>query len=278
MTPTDRGTAGPDLGAPVINHHREGAGEPLVLIHGIGHHWRAWSPVISELAREFDVLACDSPGFAGSAELPAGVPRTVPAYADAFAAWFADRGLDRPHVAGNSMGGAIALELARRGVVRSAHAVSPAGFWTTAERRYAQGVLAGLAAVPRAARPGVLALARTRVGRTVLAATLYGRPWRTPADEAVATFRDAWAAPSFHAALRGFDLYDFADGAELDDVPVTVSWGSRDLLLPYWRQAPRAEHLLPRARHVTLRGCGHVPFTDDPALCAAVIREAADGR
>ena len=261
--------------APVINHHREGSGEPLVLIHGIGHHWRAWAPVIPELAREFDVLACDSPGFAGSAELPAGVPRTVPEYADAFAAWIAERGLDRPHVAGNSMGGAIALELARRGVVRTAHAVSPAGFWSPAERKYAQGVLAGLAAVPTAARPGVLVLARTVPGRTALASTLYGRPWRVPADEAVATLRDAWAAPSFAAALRGFDDYDFADGAQLDGVPVTVSWGSRDLLLPYWTQAPRARAALPDARHVTLSGCGHVPFTDDPGLCAAVIRKAA---
>lgn len=268
---------GPGAAAPVINHHREGSGEPLVLIHGIGHHWRAWAPVIPELAREFDVLACDSPGFAGSAELPAGVPRTIPEYADAFAAWFADRGLDRPHVAGNSMGGAIALELARRGVVRSAHAVSPAGFWSSAERKYTQGVLAGLAAVPRRARPRVLALARTAAGRTVLASTLYGRPWRVPGDEAVATLRDAWAAPSFHEALRGFDAYDFGAGQELADVPVTVSWGSRDLLLPYWTQAPRARAALPQARHVTLKGCGHVPFTDDPGLCAAVIRRAAGG-
>lgn len=275
MSAVDRSTPTTGVPAPVINHHREGSGEPLVLIHGIGHHWRAWAPVIPELAREFDVLACDSPGFAGSAELPADVPRTVPAYADAFAAWIAERGLDRPHVAGNSMGGAIALELARRGVVRTAHAVSPAGFWSPAERKYAQGVLAGLAAVPKAARPGVLALARTVPGRTALASTLYGRPWRVPADEAVATLRDAWAAPAFAAALRGFDAYDFAGGEELDGVPVTVSWGSRDLLLPYWTQAARAREALPRARHVTLSGCGHVPFTDDPGLCAAVIRKAA---
>jgi pimeloyl-ACP methyl ester carboxylesterase len=273
------GATAPDAGAPVIHHHREGSGEPLVLIHGIGHHWQAWSPVTPDLARDFDVLACDSPGFGRSPELPDGVPRTIPAYADAFAAWIAGQGLDRPHVAGNSMGGAIALELARRGVVRSAHAVSPAGFWSPRERRYAQLSLALLAGLPKASRPAVSRLIRTSAGRTALAGTLYGRPWRVPADEAEATLRDAWGAPSFDAALRGFDEYDFAGGDELPtDVPVTVSWGSRDLLLPYRTQSARARSALPQARHVTLHGCGHVPFTDDPGVCATVIRKAAGRR
>lgn len=273
-TPAGPGDTTP--GGPEVHHHREGTGEPLVLIHGIGHHWQAWAPVIPELAREFDVLACDSPGFGRSPALPPGTPATIPAYADAFAAWIAAQGLDRPHVAGNSMGGAVALELARRGVVRSAHAVSPAGFWSPLERRYAQAVLGTLSGLPVAARPAVLAAIRTRAGRTALAGTLYGRAWRVPRDEAEATLRDAWAAPAFHDALRGFDAYDFARGDELPgDVPVTVSWGSRDLLLPYRTQSARARTALPRARHVTLQGCGHVPFTDDPGLCAAVIRRAA---
>jgi pimeloyl-ACP methyl ester carboxylesterase len=270
------GAAASRAGAPEIHHHREGSGEPLVLIHGIGHHWQAFAPVIPELAREFDVLACDSPGFGRSPALPAGTPATIPAYADAFAAWVADRGLDRPHVAGNSMGGAIALELARRGVVRTAHAVSPAGFWTPLERRYTQGTLGLLAGLPRASRPAVRSLIRTRPGRTLLAGTLYGRPWLVPPDEAEATLEDAWAAPAFDDALRAFDRYAFAGGEELPgDVPVTVSWGSRDLLLPYATQARRARRALPRATHVTLAGCGHVPFTDDPGLCAAVLRRAA---
>jgi len=49
-----------------INHHREGAGPTLVLLHGIGLHWQIWGPVIGRLARDFDVIACDSPGFGAS--------------------------------------------------------------------------------------------------------------------------------------------------------------------------------------------------------------------
>lgn len=254
-----------------IHHHREGGGPPLVLIHGVGHHWQAWRPVIDRLAGEFDVVACDSPGFGRSAPLPAGVDPTIPAYAAAFERFFADAGLERPHVAGNSMGGAIALELMRRRAVASATALSPAGFWTRAELRFCQRSLGVLASVPPAVRPLVVALARSRAGRSVLFAQLYGWPARLPAEEAVSTLEDAWAAPAFAGCLDAFDRYRFADGSELDGVPVTIAWGERDRLLLYGRQAPRARAMLPFARHLTL-GAGHVPFSDDPAAVAEVIR------
>ena len=106
-----------------VHHHREGRGAPLVLLHGIGHRWQAYAPVLADLARDFDVVACDSPGFGRSPALPDGVRPAVPAYADAFAGWLAREGIERPHVVGNSMGGAIALELARRGLVRTATAI-----------------------------------------------------------------------------------------------------------------------------------------------------------
>jgi pimeloyl-ACP methyl ester carboxylesterase len=253
-----------------INHHRVGAGEPLVLLHGIGHHWQAWSPVIELLDQEFDVLACDSPGFGASAPLPAGIEPTIPAYADAFEWFFAELGLERPHVAGNSMGGAIALELARRRAIRSACAFSPAGFWTPAERRFCQLSLRALAQMPTAGRPLVEALTRTRGGRVALFSQTFGFPTRLPVEEALATLRDAWASPAFGPALAAFSSYTFEAPRELS-VPVTIAWGERDRLLPYRLQAPRARRLLPTATHVTL-GAGHVPFYDDPPACAAVIR------
>src|SRR6476659_5634218 len=143
-----------------LNHHREGAGEPLLLLHGVGHHWQAWRPVIGLLAGELDVIACDSPGFGASAALAPSIEPTVPAYADAFEWFIAELGLVRPHVAGNSMGGAIALELARRRAVASVTAFSPAGFWTPAERRYCQISLRALAGTPAVTRPAALRLAR----------------------------------------------------------------------------------------------------------------------
>lgn len=257
-----------------MHFSRQGSGPVLVLLHGVGHHWQAWSPVVELLAPDYDTVAVDSPGFGRSPSLPPGVVPTVWAYADAFEAFFAAEGLGQPHVAGNSMGGAICLELARRGAVRSATALSPAGFWTDGERRYAQLSLRALAGMPRLLRPVVMAAARRRAGRAALFAQLAARPAAVPAHEAVSTLHDAWAAPAFADALRAFDEYEFTAGNELDDARVCVAWGAKDRLLPYARQAPRARAALPQARHVTLQ-TGHLPYHDDPVAVAQVVRETA---
>ena len=103
-----------------MNYHREGAGaRTAVLIHGIGHHWQAWRPVIDLLAADHDVIACDTPGFGRSPVIASGTEPTIWAYAQAFEDFFEQLGVRRPPVAGNSMGGAIALELARRGIGRA---------------------------------------------------------------------------------------------------------------------------------------------------------------
>jgi pimeloyl-ACP methyl ester carboxylesterase len=254
-----------------INYHRDGAGAPLVLLHGIGHHWQGWQPVIAELRESFDVIACDSPGFGHSPPLAAGVEPTVDAYTEAFAGFFAELGVARPHVAGNSMGGAIALELARRRAVSSVTAFSPAGFWTPGERRYCQLSLGLLGSVPQQLRPVVRALAGAPAGRAVLFKQTFGWPSRMPPDEAQSTLDDAWSAPAFAGALAAFDHYDFTAGDELRGTPTTIAWGKYDRLLIYARQAPRARQRLPWARHVTL-GVGHVPFFDDAAAVAETIR------
>lgn len=259
----------------MIEFHREGSGPPLVLLHGVGLSRQINRPVIGLLARDFDVIACDSPGFGGSPPLAGEIEPTITAYAERFAAFFAELGLGRPHVAGNSMGGAIGLELARRGGARSVCAISPAGFWTPAERRFCQQSLSSLARIPRALRPALLALAGTRAGRNALFWQTFGWPTRMPAEEPPRILRNAWASPALSPALAAFSRYTFAGGEEIDaGIPLTIAWGIHDRLLPYRTQAPRARALLPRARHLDL-GAGHVPFFDDPAAVAEAIRSSA---
>jgi pimeloyl-ACP methyl ester carboxylesterase len=259
----------------VINFHREGSGPPLVLLHGVGLSWQISRPVIGMLARDFDVIACDSPGFGDSPALPAGTAPAIPAYAERFARFFGELGLERPHVSGNSMGGAIGLELARRGVVASVSAISPAGFWTAAERRFCQRSLGTLAGIPRALRPALLAASGTRAGRDALFWQTFGWPARMPAEEPPRILRNAWASPALGPALAAFDDYTFAAPNKLDGaIPLTIAWGVHDRLLPYRTQAPRAQRMLPRARHLPL-GAGHVPFFDDPRAVAEAIRSSA---
>ncbi|MYU10666.1 alpha/beta fold hydrolase, partial [Streptomyces sp. SID8361] len=140
-----------------VVHERRGAGRPLVLLHGIGHHWQAWEPVLDILSADRDVIAVDLPGFGASDALPDGIPYDLEGVIPVLGALFEALGVTRPDVAGNSLGGLLALELGRVGLVRSVTALSPARFWTEAERRYAFGVLSMMRAGARALPPPAVA-------------------------------------------------------------------------------------------------------------------------
>ncbi len=127
-----------------LNHHRGGAGEPLVLIHGLAAQWRAWGRVIPALERRYEVLALDLPGFGESAPDGTGPSSRNRPIASAI---LGEEDVEHPHVAGFSMGGGIALELARRRAVRSATAFAPVGFWTDRERAWCQRSLGAAVAL-----------------------------------------------------------------------------------------------------------------------------------
>jgi pimeloyl-ACP methyl ester carboxylesterase len=253
----------------VINHDRRGAGEPLVLIHGIGHRWQAWSPVLDELARHHEVIAIDLPGFGGSEVPPGGMPRDMAAAVAGVATGLAELGIERPHVAGNSLGGAIGLELATAGLAASATAFSPAGFFTRAEGRRALMLLSLLRASTRQPAPVLRrALARGPV-RQLTFGQLMANPSVLDLDRLVGDALALRDGAGFRAVARSARDYEFRGRPT---VPVTVAWGTQDRILrPH--QADRAKARLPDARHVALDGCGHVPMSDDPGRVARLIIE-----
>ncbi|WP_326815777.1 alpha/beta fold hydrolase [Streptomyces sp. NBC_01318] len=103
-------------------------GQPLVLLHGLGNHRRGREPVLDALAAEQDVIAIDLPGFGRSPVPTGGVPGSMAEPVDLLAGWMTEQGLQRPHLAGSTVGGTIALELAATGRAASATAFSPAVF------------------------------------------------------------------------------------------------------------------------------------------------------
>lgn len=251
----------------MLSHHRGGTGERLVLVHGIGGTWRLWRPILPELERHFEVIAVDLPGFGDS---PPGGPADVAAYADAVAEL-----VDGPfHAVGSSMGAGVALELGRRGVAGSVTAFAPIGFWGPLSRRWCQASVTLGRSAARSLRPALPRLASTRAGRAVAFGLFYGRPGQvdpaTGLEDAAALAR----APGFAAARSAFAAHRFTDPGALPRIPVTVVWGVRDLILPV-RQARAAEAALPHARHVRLPGCGHLPFGDDPQVCARLVLQTA---
>ena len=256
-----------------LSHHRRGSGPPLVLVHGIGSRWQVWLPILDRLAGRYDVIALDLPGFGASASWPPGgtAPGSVPHLADLVTGFLDGLRVRSPAVAGSSLGGGVALELGRRGVARSVTAFAPVGFYGPAGARWCQAVVGAARAGGTLLSPVLPPLMRTRAGRTALCGIFYARPGRLDPSECVADARSLVAAPGFTKARRELGSWRF-DPGEPVGVPVTIAWGTRDLVLPC-RQAARARRLLPQARHVRLEGCGHLPFGDDPATCARLLIE-----
>ena len=260
-----------------LNHHRIGSGEPLVLLHGIGSRWEIWSPVLDRLAAERDVIAVDLPGFAHSPPPPPGTPAGVPSLTRLLVEFLDELELERPHVAGNSLGGWLALELAKLGRASSVVGLSPAGFHTPREGRYQQFVLASGARLSRLIEPVAGSLLRYAAARTVVLAAFVSKPWAMSASDAVLIVDGAARATWFDETLAAIMQPEHFTGGERIDVPVTIAWGDRDrLLLP--RQARRVTRSIPGARVLTLPGCGHLPTLDDAELVARVLLDGTSAR
>ena len=255
-----------------LRFERAGDGPVLLLLHGLGSNLRIWDPVRPLLERRRDVIAVDLPGHGGSASpsaetcSPSELARTLEAFCDGL-------GIDTAHVAGNSLGGWLALELAKRGRARSVTALSPAGLWRQRAPRYNVITFRAYRALGRRLRRVLPFVTSNPVTRTILLWRFFGRPWAVPpgpAMEAVASFLDS---PGFDAVFAAASRDRFRGGRTID-IPVTIAWGARDALLLPWQSRFRDE-LSPRVRWMTLPGCGHVPTFDDPAAVARVILETS---
>ncbi|HEU5388877.1 MAG TPA: alpha/beta fold hydrolase [Streptosporangiaceae bacterium] len=251
---------------------RSGTGAPLVLLHGLGSSRRAWDPVLPALAARFDVIAVDLPGFGESAPLY-GQAEVPPArLAESVADLLDDLGVTAPHLAGNSLGGWVALELAARRPVASLTLLSPAGLWPRNSPQYGLVSLRASRWLARHATAPLSRLVRYRLGRILVLGQTHGRPARLTASYARAAVETLGRCPGFEAALAGTARRRYLATTPIA-APVTVAFGSRDRLL--LRGSRRLGQLPPDPRAEALPGCGHVPMADDPAAVAALITRTA---
>ena len=264
----------------MTNIHRRGSGDPIVLVHGIGSRWQCFEPILDRLAERHEVIGIDLPGF-GASPLVDGVRPGPRGYADWLGTWLADNGVERPHLVGSSMGGGVGLELGRRGIASSVTAFSPVGFWRTPGLRWTQSVVTTLRSAARVGGPVLNRAMDHPAGRAALLSNMFGHPTRVPPEVARADLAGLAGATGFAAARNDFGSYFLSpedDPGALVDIPVTIAWGTRDVVLIHRSQSARAREVLPFARHVDLAGCGHLPFNDDPAACARLVLEDAAAR
>jgi pimeloyl-ACP methyl ester carboxylesterase len=247
-----------------LAYERRGSGPTLVLIHPLGADRTMWAPVLDRLAAQRDVVAIDMPGFGGSPVLDAGTRPTPRALAEAVAASL-DTLLGQPfHVAGNSLGGWVSLELALAGRARTATALSPAGLWP--EPLLPRRNLAHHAA--RLAGPLLGPLVRTARGRRLALGGSIAHPERVPPAAALHLARAYGTAPGFEAVNAEMRARRFTGLADIR-VPVTLGWPEHDRLVDRPRRLP------PAVRSVTLSGCGHLPTWDDPEGVARLLLEGS---
>jgi pimeloyl-ACP methyl ester carboxylesterase len=245
-----------------------GTGPPLVLLHGAGDNARDWSWVLPLLGRSHQVLAPDLPGYS-----PGSTPASnySPTCLARFVARFLDAlELEGAAVAGNSLGGLAALELAlsQPERVSALCLVNSAGLGRAINPALVVQRLPGIGEV-------AIALGRRRPGAAVRAVArgllLFGRPWRAPRSWLAEQYRAA-RQPGFLeatvASLRAV-LGLFGQRQVLAKrlpelrMPTLIIWGTADRVIPV-AHGRRAARGLTQGSLVQLRWCGHAPQVECP--------------
>lgn len=246
----------------------------MVLLNGGVNTWTSWQPQLPFLTEQYDVLAPTHIGNAGAARLPDG-PLTFQVWVDAAEAAMDRAGIQTAHVAGYSLGGWVAMELARRGRARSVYSFAPAGGWTN--EKSIQRLVRFFRSVHASARVGRhFAPLGARFGfvRRFLVRGTNAHGERMPPAAFVRLINELVESEVHGALATRFEfspLEPFADPG----VPVTIAWPERDRLLPYewygraWREAA------PFAEWTTVSGVGHMPNYDEPELLARAILATA---
>lgn len=259
--------------------YRAGSGEPVVLLHGFTGTWHHWRPVLADLVSRYEVIAPTLAGHQGGPPPDVASSRTIAHAADHLERHLDELGVTTAHLVGNSLGGALALELAKRGRARSVVALSPGGLWEIGgpepvriasffKRQIRLTRVTASRAHVIVKRPGVRRLAFRDVMR-------HGE-LVAPAD-AADLMRTSIGCAVIDDALRALRAGEaHLDGLEQIDVPVRVAWAQHDRILPMDRHAGRARREIPNVDYVVLPKVGHVPMWDDTALVVRTITEFVD--
>jgi pimeloyl-ACP methyl ester carboxylesterase len=183
-----------------------------------------------------------------------------------------EAGLGTAHVAGTSLGGFVALQLAARGRARSVVALAPAGGSGTGAVLERQREMH---AAIRASAAFADSIAATPEGRRRATELLTVRAEHIPAElvaELIAAAAQCDAQPMIDYALTS----DWPLDVQRIECPLRIVWGTEDRLLPWPSAAARFQAALPAADWVVLDDVGHAPQLDVPLETAQLILGAGN--
>ena len=253
-----------------------------MLLHGFTAAWTIWHPILADLVARYEVIAPTLPGHHGGPSYPTDRPITFEHSTDAVERQLDELGVGTAHFVGNSMGGGIALELAKRGRARSVVALAPAGGWSQGDGegpRIGNLFAKQIKMLKRTHAWSERIMRRPGTRRLAFREIMRHGELVSPANAA----EISQAALQCSISQRAIQSLR-ADKAELTisdldriTCPVLMATPQFDRLLPGPRHAPRYRREIPGVRTVTLPGCGHVPMWDDTKLVTKLIVEQVDG-
>nr|ABQ11270.1 lipase/esterase [uncultured bacterium] len=247
-----------------IHWNEEGAGEPLLLIMGLGYPSAAWYRTRPALSRKYRTIALDNRGV-GQSDMPPG-PYPIPVMASDAAAVLDAAGVESAHVFGISMGGMISQEFAlqypnrvRSLILGCTAAGGPNA--VRADQDATNMVMArGAMTQEEAAQAAIPFIYDPSTPRNVIDEDLaIRRPW-FPRQEA------------YNAQLQGIIAWESDSRLDKITAPTLVIHGDSDRLVPPGNGKRIAEKI-PGARLVMLRQASHIFTTDQPAAAQKAILE-----
>jgi pimeloyl-ACP methyl ester carboxylesterase len=251
---------------------RGGEGSPLVLLHGFTDTWRTWELLLDELSARHEVLALTLPGHAGGPPLPETI--TDSSLVDELERMLDAAGIETAHLAGNSLGGYLALRLAARGRARSVVALAPAGGAARGDPAPLQTLryFTTMHDLVTAAAPRADEIAATAQGRRRATQAITVNFEHIPPRLCAHLIRGVAGCSGLHPLIDHATRVGWSVDASQITCPVRIVWGTADQILPWpaaaagYRSGPLAG-----ADWVTLDGVGHCPQLDVPGQTAELI-------
>lgn len=254
-------------GLSLLHLGRAGAGEgssglPALFVHGFGGDLNTWMFNLPALGEDRPVHAIDLPGHGGSVKrVPdpsaSGLASVVVAAADAL-------GLERFHLVGHSLGGAVALLAAdgRSDRVASVTLLGPAGFGRDVDMDFIRGFIQADRRKPLTTVLEMLFAPGTPVGRDMVDMVM-----RYKRLDGVREALEAIAEANLEGDRRIRDLHSMLPSL---NVPVQAIWGEEDRVLPSGRPDALPEGGIAVHR---LAGVGHLPHMENPAEVNRLIAD-----
>lgn len=241
----------------------QGAGEPLLLLHGALSDSRTWKRQLNAFSRDFLVVAWDAPGCGRSTDPPEEF--RLSDYADCLAEVVGELGLKRPHILGLSFGSGLALEFYRRypEIPRSLILASAYAGWAgslpaeTVKDRLRKGLQQSLMPPEKVVEAWLPTLFNDSVPSEVI-------------RETAEIMRD-FHPQGMRVMLRAFAEADLRDLLPHIEVPTLLLYGDADQRSPL-TLAGELHARIPTSSLAVLKGAGHLVHSESPELFHSEVR------